>query len=130
VGAAVVSRVPVLRPLAPFIRGHHERWDGSGYPDGLAGEQIPLAARIVTCCDSWNAMRTDRSYRRALSYETARTELIANAGTQFDPRVTEALLTAINSPEDEAAAMMAVAPVESHAATPATAELIAVVQAA
>jgi putative nucleotidyltransferase with HDIG domain len=119
-----------MRQVGSIVRSHHERWDGSGYPDRLAGEQIPLAARIVTCCDSWNAMRTDRSYRRALSYETARTELIANAGIQFDPHVVEAFLSAIKSPEDEAAAMLAVAPLHHHTETPATAELIAIAQAA
>ena len=117
-----------MRQVGSIVRSHHERWDGDGYPDGLVGEQIPLAARIVTCCDSWNAMRTDRPYRRALSYETARTELIANAGTQFDPRIVEAFLTAITSPEDEAAAMAAVAPLQFPTETPANAKLVALAQ--
>ena len=119
-----------MRQVGAIVRSHHERWDGGGYPDGLAGEQIPLAARIVTCCDSWNAMRTDRSYRRALPYETARIELVANVGSQFDPRVAEAFLSAIKCPDDEAAAMLAVAPFEGRIARPATAELIALAEAA
>ena len=78
------------------IGSHHERWDGGGYPDGLAGEDIPLEARIIACCDTWNAMRTDRPYRRALSHEVALAELIANAGSQFDPRVVRALVEVVD----------------------------------
>jgi putative nucleotidyltransferase with HDIG domain len=75
-----------------IVRSHHERWDGRGYPEGLAGDTIPLAARIVTCCDSWNAMRTDRAYRKALPYDAAVAELVANSGKQFDPQVVDAFL--------------------------------------
>jgi putative nucleotidyltransferase with HDIG domain len=78
-----------------IVRSHHERWDGRGYPDGLAGEAIPFESRIITCCDSWNAMRTDRSYRRALSHEVAVAELVANAGHQFDPSVVTAFLSVL-----------------------------------
>ena len=59
-----------MREVGLIVRSHHERWDGGGYPDGLAGEQIPLEARIISCCDTWNAMRTDRPYRKALDYDT------------------------------------------------------------
>jgi putative nucleotidyltransferase with HDIG domain len=86
------------------VRSHHERWDGQGYPDGLAAESIPLEARIIACCDSWNAMRTDRVYRKALSYEVARAELIGHSGSQFDPRVVEILLSIIEQQEQPAAA--------------------------
>jgi HD-GYP domain-containing protein (c-di-GMP phosphodiesterase class II) len=75
-----------------IVRAHHERWDGGGYPDGLAGEAIPLEARIIACCDAWNAMTTTRSYRAALSEDVAAHELLANAGTQFDPEVVVAVL--------------------------------------
>ncbi len=68
---------------------------GRGYPDRLAGEDIPLESRIIGRCDSWNAMRTDRAYRRALSQEVARAELVANAGHQFDPKIVAALLEVI-----------------------------------
>ena len=103
-GERMLSRVGgFMREVGLIVRSHHERWDGGGYPDGLAGEAIPLEARIITCCDSWNAMRTDRSYRRALSREVALAELRAGCGTQFDPRVVAALL-AVVEPQSEAPA--------------------------
>jgi HD-GYP domain-containing protein (c-di-GMP phosphodiesterase class II) len=86
----------LLGEVGPLVRSCHEHWDGNGYPDGLAGEDIPLVARIVCTCDAWNAMRTDRPYRRALSLEDATAELRTCAGTQFDPRVVEALLAALS----------------------------------
>jgi putative nucleotidyltransferase with HDIG domain len=90
-----------MRKVGQIVRSHHERWDGAGYPDGLAGERIPLEARIIACCDSWSAMRTDRSYRKALSYEVARAEIVANSGRQFDPRVAEAFLRIVESSAEE-----------------------------
>jgi len=91
-----------MREVGLLVRSHHERWDGRGYPDGLAGEEIPLEARIITCCDSWNAMRTDRVYRKALPLEAALDELTSGAGTQFDPWLVEALLPIIERTEGEA----------------------------
>ena len=86
-GQRMLNRVGgFMKNVGLIVRSHHERWDGGGYPDGLVGEDIPLEARIITGCDSWNAMRTDRSYRKALSREVARAELIGNSGQQFDPR--------------------------------------------
>jgi putative nucleotidyltransferase with HDIG domain len=82
--------------VGQIVRSHHERWDGEGYPDRLAGPQIPLEARIITCCDTWNAMRTDRPYRAALSHEAALTELEANTGSQFDPEIVQALIRVVN----------------------------------
>lgn len=81
----------LLGRVGSIVRSCHERWDGTGYPDGLAGEAIPLVARIVFCCDAFHAMTTDRSYRAARSTERALAELRANAGSQFDPTVVEAL---------------------------------------
>jgi len=81
----------LLGDVGHIVRSCHENWDGSGYPDGLAGEEIPRLARIIMCCDAFNAMTTDRSYRRALSPANAVAELRRNAGTQFDPVVVEAL---------------------------------------
>jgi HD-GYP domain-containing protein (c-di-GMP phosphodiesterase class II) len=80
----------LLATVAPEIRSTHERWDVAGYPDGLAGEEIPLLARIVAVCDAWSAMTSDRSYRPALSRAEAAAELRRGAGTQFDPAVVEA----------------------------------------
>jgi HD-GYP domain-containing protein (c-di-GMP phosphodiesterase class II) len=87
-----------------IVRAHHERWDGGGYPDGLAGESIPLEARIITCCDSWSAMRTDRPYRRAMSFEAAAEQMIANAGSQFDPAVVQVMLPVLAVTEGPGAA--------------------------
>jgi HD-GYP domain-containing protein (c-di-GMP phosphodiesterase class II) len=84
-----------------IVRSHHERWDGRGYPDGLLGEEIPLEARIIACCDTWNAMRTDRSYRRALPFEAAVAELKAISGSQLDPRITATLIDLVQSPDSE-----------------------------
>jgi HD-GYP domain-containing protein (c-di-GMP phosphodiesterase class II) len=85
----------LLGEVGHIVRSCHERWDGNGYPDGLTGESIPLVARIVMCCDAFSAMTTDRPYRRALSVEVAIAQLRDNAGTQFDPRVVEALISVI-----------------------------------
>ncbi len=91
-GARMLSSVRELAPAVPVVRHHHERFDGKGYPEGLAGEDIPLGARIVLVVDAYHAMRSDRPYRRAMSESAARTELLRHAGTQFDPRVVDALL--------------------------------------
>ncbi|HWJ31646.1 MAG TPA: HD-GYP domain-containing protein, partial [Gaiellaceae bacterium] len=85
----------LLGDVGHVVRSCHERWDGAGYPDGLAGEAIPLSARIVCACDAWSAMRTDRSYRRALPFEVALAELRSCAGTHFDPRVVDALVSVL-----------------------------------
>jgi putative nucleotidyltransferase with HDIG domain len=107
-GQKMLDRVGgFMHHVGHIVRSHHERWDGHGYPDGLAGEQIPLEARIITCCDTWNAMRTDRPYRKALPYTTAVTELTSNAGKQFDPHLVEAFLGLVAA---EAPAEPAVSP--------------------
>jgi putative nucleotidyltransferase with HDIG domain len=103
-GQKMLDRVGgFMRNVGLIVRSHHERWDGSGYPDGLAGEAIPLEARIICCCDSWDAMRSDRSYRKALSHEVARAELLGNSGHQFDPRIAAALLTLIEGAGEDRA---------------------------
>jgi HD-GYP domain-containing protein (c-di-GMP phosphodiesterase class II) len=92
-GQQMLDRVGgVLAEVGLVVRASHEHWDGSGYPDGRAGEQIPIEARIVCACDAFSAMTTDRSYRRAMSDEAARDELVRCSGHQFDPRVVVALL--------------------------------------
>jgi HD-GYP domain-containing protein (c-di-GMP phosphodiesterase class II) len=85
----------LLGDVGRIVRSCHERWDGAGYPDGLAGEAIPLEARIVCACDAWSAMTTDRPYRKALTVDAAAAELRACAGTHFDPRVVDALIAAL-----------------------------------
>ena len=89
VGADIVSRLDAYRPSVPIIRHHHERWDGSGYPDKLAGEAIPLGARIIAVADAFDAMTSDRVYRAALSPEVAFSELRKGAGAQFDPQLVD-----------------------------------------
>jgi HD-GYP domain-containing protein (c-di-GMP phosphodiesterase class II) len=92
-GERMLSRVGgALSEVGAIVRGSHERWDGDGYPDGLKGEEIPIEARIVSCCDAFDAMTTDRSYRAALSLDTALAELREGSGSQFDPAVTDALI--------------------------------------
>lgn len=91
-GEEMVSRTPSLEHLAPAIRAEHERWDGGGYPDGLRGETIPLLSRMVLACDAYNAMVSDRPYRAAMDRAAALQELRRGSGSQFDPKVVEALL--------------------------------------
>ncbi len=98
-GQKMLDRVGgFMRNVGLIVRSHHERWDGRGYPDGLSGTAIPLEARIISCCDSWNAMRTNRAYRQALTHEVARAELLANAGHQFDPRIVTVFLNLVEDP--------------------------------
>jgi putative nucleotidyltransferase with HDIG domain len=103
VGQRMLAKVGgFMRDVGQIVRSHHERWDGGGYPDGLQGEAIPLEARIIACCDSWNAMRTDRSYRNALPYDVALAELLSNSGTQFDPDVVDVFVEVITAFADTA----------------------------
>ena len=97
-GASIVSSIDSLAHLAPAIRAEHERWDGRGYPDGLAGDEIPLASRIVLACDAYDAITSDRPYRRALDAATARGELLQNRGAQFCPKTVDALLAVLERP--------------------------------
>ena len=91
-GQRMLERIGgMLAEVGESVRAHHERWDGGGYPDGIAGEAIPLAARIVCVCDAFNAMTTNRSYRPAMPVADALAELRACAGTQFDPVVVDAI---------------------------------------
>lgn len=95
-GERLLHRVGgLLGQIGRIVRSCHERYDGTGYPDGLAGEDIPPIARIVYCCDAYNAMTSDRSYRAALPREAAVAELRGGAGTQFDPSVVDALVTVV-----------------------------------
>jgi response regulator RpfG family c-di-GMP phosphodiesterase len=95
-GANIVSKIRFLERIAPLIRHHHERWDGTGYPDGLAGEGIPIESRVVATLDSYDAMTSDRIYRKALGLEYTMNELRRCSGTQFDPDVVEAFLKVLS----------------------------------
>jgi HD-GYP domain-containing protein (c-di-GMP phosphodiesterase class II) len=111
-GEAMLERVGgLLGEVGKLVRSCHERYDGLGYPDGLAGDAIPIEARIVCCCDAFNAMTTDRPYRSALSLREALNELRVHRGTQFDPDVVDCLLVmhaeeerALSAPEPSEAA--------------------------
>ena len=85
IGARMLERIPFLAPVAPLVRSAHERHDGGGYPDGLAGDEIPRGAMVIATCDAFHAMTSDRSYRKAMSLTAAEAELRANSGTQFEP---------------------------------------------
>jgi GAF domain-containing protein len=91
VGADILERVRFPYPVVPIVRSHHEAWDGSGYPDGLEGEEIPIGARILSAVDCFDALASDRPYRRALPVEEALAYLKSKAGVQFDPDVVRLL---------------------------------------
>jgi two-component system cell cycle response regulator len=107
IGQRILGAAPALRPIGTIVRSTHENWDGTGYPDGLAGEAIPLAARIIAACDAYSAMTSDRPYRAARTPAEAVAELRRCAGRQFDRGVVE-LLCAVLAHEDEPAATIAV----------------------
>lgn len=92
VGERILRAIPGMGPIARIVRHEHERFDGGGYPDGIAGDEIPIGARIILACDAYHAMTSDRPYRAAMPHGEAVRELVDGAGTQFDPRVTEKLI--------------------------------------
>jgi putative nucleotidyltransferase with HDIG domain len=96
IGASIVDQIEFLKTLTPVILHHHEHWDGSGYPLGLSGEDIPLLARILCVADSFDAMTTKSSYKKRMPFSVARRELETNVGKHFDPRVVAALLEALD----------------------------------
>ncbi|HKC77941.1 MAG TPA: diguanylate cyclase, partial [Gaiellaceae bacterium] len=100
IGQRILSAAPALRAVGAIVRSTHENWDGTGYPDGLAGEAIPLAARIITACDAYSAMTSDRPYRAARTQADAIAELGRCAGLQFDPRVIELLCAALTAEKE------------------------------
>ena len=91
VGAEILEQVRFPYPVAPIVRAHHEKWDGSGYPYGLAGEAIPIGARILTAVDCLDALASDRQYRKALPLDAAMAKVASEAGTSFDPKIVEIL---------------------------------------
>ncbi len=115
IGQRILAAAPALKHIARMVRATHERYDGTGYPDRLAGQAIPLISRIVTVCDSFGAMTGQRPYRAPRSVQSARDELRRGAGTQFDPTVVDAFL--------EAGASDQLADDPNTAASPATISL-------
>ncbi len=99
-GAEILEHIKQLRDVIPGIRGHHERYDGTGYPDHLRGEEIPLFARIISVADAYDAMTTDRPYRKALNKEFVYEELRRSSGRHFDPEVVNAFIKAMNKDID------------------------------
>ena len=95
----VLSQIEFLHPCLDIPAYHHERWDGRGYPDGLAGEEIPIAARIFAVIDVWDALTSDRPYRKAWSMDAALQYIKKNAGRHFDPQVVQVFLQWIKSPD-------------------------------
>ncbi len=91
VGAELVERIRFPYSVAPMVRGHHEKWNGAGYPDGLKGEEIPIGARILAAVDTLDALASDRQYRRALPLDEAIQVILAESGKSFDPRVVDVL---------------------------------------
>lgn len=100
-GKDILEPITFLRPIIPGVHHHHERWDGTGYPDHLQGEAIPLAARILAVADTYDAMTSSRAYRKALSHEVTMQEIRRCAGAQFDPGVVEAFERAIDRHREE-----------------------------
>lgn len=95
IGEQILAPLHFLAPVLPIVRHEHERWDGKGYPDGLAGDAIPVGSRIILVCDAYHAMTSDRPYRESLGCREAIRRLREGSGTQFDPRVVEAFLDAV-----------------------------------
>lgn len=100
VGADILASVPFPYPVSPFVRYHHEKWDGSGYPEGLTGESIPLGARVLSIVDCYDALRSDRPYRTKLSREAALDYIVSESGKSFDPFVVEQLVNHISQLEN------------------------------
>ena len=92
IGYRIAMSIPELAPIADYILCHHERWDGTGYPQGLKGSEIPLPSRIIAIADAFDAMTSDRPYKQSISKEAAQEELRRNAGKQFDPTLIQLLL--------------------------------------
>jgi len=99
IGERMLEAAPAMQPVARLVRSTHERWDGRGYPDGLAGEEIPQGARIVAVCDAYDAMTSSRCYRPGVSHAEALAEVRRAAGAQFDPEVVAAFCAEMNDSE-------------------------------
>ena len=114
-GAMILSAVSMFADIVPIVRHHHEYMDGRGYPDGIRGEQIEPLARIISVADAFDAMMSDRHYRRHLSLEETRQQLIQGRGTQFDPQVVDVLLDALDNDEELQAMLASTVPADAFA---------------
>jgi HD-GYP domain-containing protein (c-di-GMP phosphodiesterase class II) len=103
VGEQIIRPVGILRNVARIVRHSHEHWDGSGYPDELTGESIPIESRIVFACDAYDAMTTTRTYQNAMSDERARARMRELSGVHFDPQVVDALLAVLDEEQQGSA---------------------------
>ena len=110
IGHRILSATPAMQPVAALVRSSHERWDGNGYPDGLAGDQTPLGARIVSICDAFDAMTSHRSYQPTRTTASALAELRTCAGTQFDPDLVEVFCTVVERTMTGASGVSPVSP--------------------
>jgi HD-GYP domain-containing protein (c-di-GMP phosphodiesterase class II) len=110
-GADLLRRIPDFWEGASLVRAHHERYDGSGYPRGLAGTDVPLEAAIIAVADAWDAMTSDRPYRRALPRSSAIVQLQAGSGSQWAPRVVDALLAVLEEERSTVPAAVLAVPV-------------------
>ena len=115
IGAQLIEELPVVAFAAPVVRSHHERWDGAGYPDGLAGDAIPLLSRVIAACDAFVSMASDRPHRRGMGAEMALEQIDQGRGSQFDPAIVDALVAVLRGPRavpatDGAASHEVVAP--------------------
>ena len=100
IGVEMLHGIDFLEPVLPLVRSHHERWDGNGYPDQLATDEIPLGARILAVADALDAMTSDRPYRPARTFEYAKGEILKGSGTHFDPEVVTAFIKSQHDIED------------------------------
>ena len=102
-GARILAPIERLEEVCEIVLHCHEHWDGSGYPNGLAGEEIPFEARVILVCDAYHAMTSDRAYRKRLPVKEARRRLEEAAGTQFDPKIVEVFLALDDAADGRAA---------------------------
>ena len=96
-GAEILAHIEQMKNVSRIMRAHHEKWDGSGYPEGLKGDAIPVHARIISVADAFDAMTTDRPYRDAADLETAAEEIRRFSGKEFDPEIVDAFLDAVRT---------------------------------
>jgi HD-GYP domain-containing protein (c-di-GMP phosphodiesterase class II) len=125
IGRRILEPIKFLEEIIPSVYYHHEKYDGSGYPEGLRGKDIPLGARIVAVADTYDAMTSTRAYRKALSHATAAAELKRCAGTQFDADIVEAFLVELDRRRDAGAAERARRAAEADVVAP---EYVALMQ--